>query len=709
MSNINAQTFITPARKNIVSFDPSTGLAGWVAAHGTPDPACRSEKGPARSGDEVGPTVSTQEPLRPERSEVCEEGADRTRPVNPEQVELKAKAMHFSPQGPTSLNLDTSPFITNGPVELANTPVFAPFEGRTTTYEPGDVLPKGTQWRFVFDMTTCIGCHACEVACGEQNGLPTDTAWRRVGEIEIGSFPTTRRFHMSMACNHCINPTCLTGCPANAYVKHAEGPLSGIVAHLDDECIGCGYCTWTCSYEVPVFQPDRRIVTKCDMCSPRMLDGRGPACADVCPTNAIRIEPVVIADWSDDHQLANSPGIASSHISVSTTKMMLPSELRANGPIAAGVAFADDAIRYGDDYRIEAEHAHLPLVVLTVASQAAIGTSAWTAVHPSTASAVVAAVFALIGLAASPFHLGRPIHALRALRNLRRSWLSREALLLALHGIAALSAAAMSVFGVGSNTQNANGVSTNSANVSGSLQQATHSGVSPTFRTLLILVAGIGILGAYASARLYMLPGRPTWDTKLTLGQFAATTFGLGSLLTGHASHGIAGIIIGALIEIRRLSMDRADRELGTRRNAILRARRILNGPLATSKKLRLSTAGIAITTAAITVFNTNHALNDLSLSSLRLQSSLTLLTGGIALVAAIGSEFIGRMLFIQTGIGLRIPGRFNQPYDVEGPSDHRAHRGSGDFLHAGDHLDSDNDSETKGRSTSESKRRVLV
>ena len=53
-------------------------------------------------------------------------------------------------------------------------------------------------------------------------------------------------------------------------------------------------------------------------------------------------------------------------------------------------------------------------------------------------------------------------------------------------------------------------------------------------------------------------------------------------------------------------------------------------------------------------------------------------------------SEFIGRMLFIQTGIGLRIPGRFNQPYDVEGPSDHRSHRGSGDYLHAGDHLDNE-------------------
>ena len=653
MSKDHAQTVTkpksTPPGKGV--FDPATGVVGWVAA---------------------------QETLRPERSEDREERADRTRPIT--SVAEETTAMHFTPQGPTSLNLDTSPFITNGPVELGNTPVFAPLEGRTTTYEPGDILPKGTQWRFVFDMTTCIGCHACEVACGEQNGLPTDTAWRRVGEIEIGSFPSARRFHMSMACNHCVNPTCLTGCPANAYVKHKEGPLSGIVAHLDDECIGCGYCTWTCSYEVPVFQPDRRIVTKCDMCAPRMLEGRGPACADVCPTNAIRIEPVVIADWSDDHQLANSPGIASSHISVSTTKMILPSELRANGPIAAGIAFADDAIRYGDDYRIEPEHAHFPLVVLTVTSQAAIGTSVWAALQPSTTSAVLAAVFASIGLAASPFHLGRPIHALRALRNIRRSWLSREALLLAVHGGGALGVAAASVLGIGMRTNSA-------VSNTESLNQSVHS---PTLRVLFALVGAVGALGAYASARLYMLPGRPTWDTKLTLAQFGATTFGLGSLLTGHGIHGLVGVVVGVLIEARRLSMDRADRELGTRRNAILRARRILNGPLAKTKRLRYATAAVATISAVIAALNTSQPLSDLSPTTLRGSSLLTLLTGSLAIVAAISSELIGRTLFIQTGIGLRIPGRFNQPYDVEGPSDHRAHRGSGDYLHAGDHLHHD-------------------
>ncbi|MGH9269500.1 MAG: DmsC/YnfH family molybdoenzyme membrane anchor subunit, partial [Acidimicrobiales bacterium] len=54
-------------------------------------------------------------------------------------------------------------------------------------------LAAGEQYRFTFEMTACVGCHSCEVACAEQNGLPPGTAWRRVGEIEGGDHPDTRR------------------------------------------------------------------------------------------------------------------------------------------------------------------------------------------------------------------------------------------------------------------------------------------------------------------------------------------------------------------------------------------------------------------------------------------------------------------------------------------------------------------------------------
>ncbi len=157
-------------------------------------------------------------------------------------------------------------------------------------------LEDGEQYRFGFEMSACIGCHSCEVACAEQNGLPADTVWRRVGEIEGGDHPDTRRWHLSMSCNHCLDPACLSGCPTNAYEKLANG----IVEHHAEDCIGCQYCTWNCPYSVPAFQPDRRIVTKCDLCKPRLDEGMAPACVGACPTHAIRIEKVNVAEWRAD-------------------------------------------------------------------------------------------------------------------------------------------------------------------------------------------------------------------------------------------------------------------------------------------------------------------------------------------------------------------------------------------------------------------------
>ena len=104
-----------------------------------------------------------------------------------------------------------------------------------------DLLPldAGEQYRFGFDMGAYIGCHSCEVACAEQNGLPAGTSWRRVGEVEGGTFPATKRFHLSMSCNHCLEPAGLEGCPTDAYEKL----VNGLVVHHPDDCVGCGYCT----------------------------------------------------------------------------------------------------------------------------------------------------------------------------------------------------------------------------------------------------------------------------------------------------------------------------------------------------------------------------------------------------------------------------------------------------------------------------------
>ena len=101
---------------------------------------------------------------------------------------------------------------------------------------PDRAPAPGEQYRFHVDMSLCIGCKCCVVACNEQNGNPASINWRRVAEIEGGWYPRATRAYLSMGCNHCIEPTCLEGCPVDAYTKD---PVTGIVLHSADACIGC--------------------------------------------------------------------------------------------------------------------------------------------------------------------------------------------------------------------------------------------------------------------------------------------------------------------------------------------------------------------------------------------------------------------------------------------------------------------------------------
>src|SRR5262245_29534215 len=93
---------------------------------------------------------------------------------------------------------------------------------------PDRAPQAGEQYRFHVDMGSCIGCKCCVVACNEQNGNPAAITWRRVAEIEGGWYPQATRAYLSMGCNHCVEPTCLSGCPVDAYSKD---PATGIVLH----------------------------------------------------------------------------------------------------------------------------------------------------------------------------------------------------------------------------------------------------------------------------------------------------------------------------------------------------------------------------------------------------------------------------------------------------------------------------------------------
>jgi DMSO reductase iron-sulfur subunit len=386
--------------------------------------------------------------------------------------------------------------LAENPFVIMNDPP-APARAARGLDGPSSLIPKiplqdGEQYRFHFDMSKCIGCKCCEVACAEQNNNPAHVSWRRVGEVEGGVFPHTQRLHLSMGCNHCLDPACMTGCPTQAYHKDQE---TGIVLHNAEICIGCEYCIWNCPYGVPVFNEERGVVGKCDMCHGRLKEGDKPACVNACPSEAISIEIVNIEEWKRKYaEEANAPGLPSAHETISTTRITLPADM----PLDTEKA---------DYHRVKSEKPHWSLVAMTVVTQLSAGAvaAAWLVSLLSGTEVRVAATAALalglLSFAVSPLHLGRPALAPLAMRNWRTSWLSREVLALTSFGAAA------------------------------SVYAAALWLAPPLSAWLGAAAVSVGVCGVYASARIDLVPGRPAWNSGHTIAEFFLTAATLGPLL----------------------------------------------------------------------------------------------------------------------------------------------------------------------------------
>ena len=157
----------------------------------------------------------------------------------------------------------------------------------------------GEQYAFHVNLDACTGCKACVAACHSLNGLDDDESWRDVGLL-VGLKKQPYVQTVTTACHHCEDPACSNGCPVLAYDKD---PVTGIVRHLDDQCIGCSYCILKCPYDVPKFNLKRGIVRKCDMCQGRLAEGEAPACVQACPNEAIKIKVVKLSEVPDRGQI----------------------------------------------------------------------------------------------------------------------------------------------------------------------------------------------------------------------------------------------------------------------------------------------------------------------------------------------------------------------------------------------------------------------
>ena len=171
----------------------------------------------------------------------------------------------------------------------------------TTTPSPQVRAPATTEVAKLIDVSKCIGCKACQVACMEWNDLRdevgtnvgayqnphdlTENSWTLMRFAEVDNDKGDLEWLIRKdGCMHCADPGCLKACPApGAIVQYSNG----IVDFHEENCIGCGYCITGCPFDIPRISKKDKKAYKCTLCSDRVAVGLEPACIKACPTGAL--------------------------------------------------------------------------------------------------------------------------------------------------------------------------------------------------------------------------------------------------------------------------------------------------------------------------------------------------------------------------------------------------------------------------------------
>lgn len=133
----------------------------------------------------------------------------------------------------------------------------------------------------LIDLNTCIGCHACSVACKAEFDVPLGVFRDTVIYVEDGSYPAAARHFIPVLCNHCEDAPCLNACPTAAITR-----LPGGEVVIDEgDCNLNRFCMSACPYGAIYVDPEKDVAQKCTFCAHRTADGLPPACVQACPTH----------------------------------------------------------------------------------------------------------------------------------------------------------------------------------------------------------------------------------------------------------------------------------------------------------------------------------------------------------------------------------------------------------------------------------------
>lgn len=137
------------------------------------------------------------------------------------------------------------------------------------------------------DMERCTACKSCEIACAVSHSESQD--------LFTAIFETPRpqkRIHVEKAnahsypvrCMHCSDASCIRACPNGAMSRDQE---TGGVYVNEEKCMGCFMCAMVCPFGSISTNPIKKVALKCDFCISRQKEGKQPACAEACPTEAL--------------------------------------------------------------------------------------------------------------------------------------------------------------------------------------------------------------------------------------------------------------------------------------------------------------------------------------------------------------------------------------------------------------------------------------
>jgi formate dehydrogenase iron-sulfur subunit len=140
------------------------------------------------------------------------------------------------------------------------------------------------------DITKCIGCLECVVACKNINDLDMETprTWQKNDGLSADNWTSVlqkaENHYVRKQCRHCLEPACVSSCPVGALHTTPEGA----VIYDSGRCLGCRYCMMSCPFGIPRYDWDKTVpyIRKCILCYPRLKEGKQPACTEACPTDA---------------------------------------------------------------------------------------------------------------------------------------------------------------------------------------------------------------------------------------------------------------------------------------------------------------------------------------------------------------------------------------------------------------------------------------